>query len=333
MPGRYSTTTLASRFNNYQNQEKDDETQLLNFELRQYDPRIGRWFNPDPMRQYHSPYLAMGNNPISFADPTGGEDGDVNGGTLPIVVVCGNCPKENDPLGLFTYRPNHNTNNNDEYNVEKYNLYWSKVSPERAIANKKRAELEELQQRYQQAARDERRRLELISEANSLDKIFWMANYKGQSYGWTYAENQAVSKVILEVSLCFLPVGEIVEGARVIGIFAKSSEWVFQALSKSEMAGIVGKGVTQAGTKVSGWVERSVFKSLDGVIQKKVAAAIEKGIVAPTGQQGIIRLTATEAAQTGYSYKVKILGIGGDIRIYGNPLENGHIFFTKVIGH
>jgi len=87
MPGRYSTTTLASRFNNYQNQEKDDETGLLNFELRQYDPRIGRWFNPDPMGQYHSPYLAMGNNPISFIDPTGGTDTTYWGRNLSVVTT------------------------------------------------------------------------------------------------------------------------------------------------------------------------------------------------------------------------------------------------------
>ncbi|GGH32942.1 hypothetical protein FAZ19_23475 [Sphingobacterium alkalisoli] len=80
-------------------------------------------------------------------------------------------------------------------------------------------------------------------------------------------------------------------------------------------------------------VKRSVFNSLDPTIQKKVAAAIEKGIVAPTGQQGIIKLTATEAAQTGYQYKVKILGKGSDMRIYGNPKENGHIFFDKIMGH
>jgi RHS repeat-associated protein len=78
MPGRSYVSSNGSKFSNYQGQEKDPETGLLNFELRQYDPRIGRWFNPDPMGQYHSPYLAMGNNPISFVDPTGGEAGDGN---------------------------------------------------------------------------------------------------------------------------------------------------------------------------------------------------------------------------------------------------------------
>ena len=37
-----------------------------------YNQDIGRWFAPDPYGQYHSPYLAMGNNPVSQIDPDGG---------------------------------------------------------------------------------------------------------------------------------------------------------------------------------------------------------------------------------------------------------------------
>ena len=36
-----------------------------------YDPVIGRWTTIDPERQYASPYLGMGNNPISGVDPDG----------------------------------------------------------------------------------------------------------------------------------------------------------------------------------------------------------------------------------------------------------------------
>jgi len=85
--------------------------------------------------------------------------------------------------------------------------------------------------------------------------------------------------------------------------------------------------------KTSGWIKKTIFNLLDPAIQKKVASAIEKGIVAPTGKQGIIKLTATEAAETGYQYKIKILGKGGDTRIYGNPMENGHILFDYKKGH
>ena len=58
----------------YQGQEKDDETGKEAFELRLWDSRIGRWLTTDPAGQYASPYLGMGNNPISRVDPDGGSD-------------------------------------------------------------------------------------------------------------------------------------------------------------------------------------------------------------------------------------------------------------------
>jgi len=58
----------------FQGQELDGETGMEAFQLRLWDGRIGRWLSPDPMGQYASPYLGMGNNPISRIDPDGGED-------------------------------------------------------------------------------------------------------------------------------------------------------------------------------------------------------------------------------------------------------------------
>ena len=55
--------------------EKDDETGHLHFDLRDYDPVIGRWMSPDPAGQYYSPYVGMGNNPSIMVDPDGGTDG------------------------------------------------------------------------------------------------------------------------------------------------------------------------------------------------------------------------------------------------------------------
>ncbi len=52
--------------------ERDEETGWNHFELREYDPVIGRWTVVDPYGQYWSPYLAMGNNPVSGVDPNGG---------------------------------------------------------------------------------------------------------------------------------------------------------------------------------------------------------------------------------------------------------------------
>ena len=55
----------------YQGQEKDPETGWEAFELRMYDGRVGRWMTTDPYSEFHSPYLAMGNNPVSTIDPDG----------------------------------------------------------------------------------------------------------------------------------------------------------------------------------------------------------------------------------------------------------------------
>ncbi|WP_350284668.1 RHS repeat-associated core domain-containing protein [uncultured Croceitalea sp.] len=55
----------------FQGQEKDAQTGMEAFELRLWDGRLGRWLTTDPARQYVSPYLGMGNNPLSMIDPDG----------------------------------------------------------------------------------------------------------------------------------------------------------------------------------------------------------------------------------------------------------------------
>ncbi|WP_369013563.1 RHS repeat domain-containing protein [Flavobacterium anhuiense] len=56
----------------FQGQELDQETGMEAFQLRLWDGRIGRWLSTDPYREYQSPYVGMGNNPISLIDPNGG---------------------------------------------------------------------------------------------------------------------------------------------------------------------------------------------------------------------------------------------------------------------
>jgi RHS repeat-associated protein len=58
----------------YQGQysEHDEETNWNHFELREYDPVIGRTITTDPAGQFWSSYMWVGNNPISGVDPTGG---------------------------------------------------------------------------------------------------------------------------------------------------------------------------------------------------------------------------------------------------------------------
>lgn len=72
-----SPLTLAANDYRYgyqgQYAEVDKETGWNNFELRMYDPAIGRWMSTDPKKQYDSPYVGMGNNPVSSVDPDGGE--------------------------------------------------------------------------------------------------------------------------------------------------------------------------------------------------------------------------------------------------------------------
>jgi RHS repeat-associated protein len=70
MPNRILQNGKAYRYA-FQGQEKDDETQKEAFQLRLWDGRIGRWLNPDPGKEFHSPYLGMGNNPTKYIDKKG----------------------------------------------------------------------------------------------------------------------------------------------------------------------------------------------------------------------------------------------------------------------
>ena len=61
----------------YQGEYAEDETlengiKANSFQLRLYNPKFGRWLNPDPYGQFNSPYLAMGNTPVNGVDPDGG---------------------------------------------------------------------------------------------------------------------------------------------------------------------------------------------------------------------------------------------------------------------
>ena len=63
---------------NFQGQELDGETGMEAFQLRLWDGRIGRWLSVDPAGEFFSPYLGMGNNPISTIDPDGGSTEEPN---------------------------------------------------------------------------------------------------------------------------------------------------------------------------------------------------------------------------------------------------------------
>ncbi len=55
--------------------EEEEETGWDEFDLRMYDPQIGRWTGVDPYDEFASPYLGMGGNPVNFVDEDGGSIG------------------------------------------------------------------------------------------------------------------------------------------------------------------------------------------------------------------------------------------------------------------
>ena len=74
MPGR--SYNLNNYRYNYQGQELADNMNWQNFELRMHNTDLGRWMSPDPYGQFFSPYVSMGNNPVSSIDPDGGQSTD-----------------------------------------------------------------------------------------------------------------------------------------------------------------------------------------------------------------------------------------------------------------
>ncbi len=73
--GEFNASLVSNNSYKFQNKELqlDNNLRLYDFGSRMYDPSIGRWFNVDPQNQFSSPYLAMGNNPITLVDPDGEE--------------------------------------------------------------------------------------------------------------------------------------------------------------------------------------------------------------------------------------------------------------------
>ena len=71
--GEYISGFASNHNYKYQGKELLDFNgyNMYDFGSRMYDASVGRWFNTDPQNQFHSPYLAMGNNPVTMVDPDG----------------------------------------------------------------------------------------------------------------------------------------------------------------------------------------------------------------------------------------------------------------------
>ncbi|HSP78605.1 MAG TPA: RHS repeat-associated core domain-containing protein, partial [Myxococcaceae bacterium] len=55
----------------YQGQEWDADLGVHDFGARLYDPTLRRFLAPDPARQFSSPYVFLGGNPLQNVDPSG----------------------------------------------------------------------------------------------------------------------------------------------------------------------------------------------------------------------------------------------------------------------
>jgi RHS repeat-associated protein len=267
------TVTTQNGYQYKYNGKELQETGVYDYGARFYMPDIGRWGAHDSLSELqfaYSPYSYVYGNPIKFTDPTGmigEEDPPKKGSTL-------NNPIEIDEIKLTK---NVSDSKLSFMGIQSLSAYHG--SQDRlafGIRNSKAA---------------------LATEKFERNLAFTMGTFLMGGSNLVASAGWATLDAVVDYQD---PEGQ--EAIQVVQLAAIG----FQ-LKHGNVKGLQNLvDEVDEVAKVSGWVKKSVFKSLDPSIQKKVAAAIEKGIVAPTGKQGIIKLTASEAAQTGYQYKVKI---------------------------
>ena len=73
------SSTVNEPKEQFTGKERDYESGLDYFGARYYNSEIGRFSSADPLSQYPSPYVYVGNNPLVMIDPTGQSAEDYNG--------------------------------------------------------------------------------------------------------------------------------------------------------------------------------------------------------------------------------------------------------------
>jgi RHS repeat-associated protein len=155
---------------------------------RTYDPQTGRWMQPDPMMQHASPYLAMGDNPVSFTDPLGLFDG-INR-SLPTFYVLSNKYKGwGTQEGQLTYAFNTlRGESSPQTGWEKRN--WQKYNdPQNGSSHRG----------FNPAA---------YNNSHTIKRS--LGEYK--SYGWSADQNKSAVKMMAHGLTFALPAGAILKG-------------------------------------------------------------------------------------------------------------------------
>ncbi|RYD97758.1 MAG: RHS repeat-associated core domain-containing protein [Sphingobacteriales bacterium] len=349
--GNVATGSLPNR-QRYQGNEYREEAGLnwMDFHNRQYDPQLGRFLSLDPLadaggQQVLSPYHAMACSPVMMVDPFGLRSDVFDNGARPI----NNTPRvvplwpmvnpnaallkmEANALAWSSFMQQHGQ---ELIILNIYNDLLAEYKVTSASNNGVQNASGEVQSN--QSNNGYATTITEVGSPGDEDYvIIASAPKKEKKKDWKdEIIPHNIPRKIDDFEGFWGNVKYFWNGGNIDG-YQYDSDGNLKGFSPiMGMPPDVGmnRGAISTSIKVSGWIKRSIYKSLDPSIQKKMVSAIEKGIVAPTGSQGIIRLTQTEAVTTGFTHKIKILGKGGDIRIYGNQSENGHIFFEFIKRH